>query len=128
MSSSYCAIFWTSLQLKAAARSNTIVLCLFLFRMHNIRSRLWFTMKSLDVLIKGNGHLVILIVADWGNTAILLKLMKTNWEVRHLWIFCRWPANALTFWFQKNKKIYKGDLSFTVPSKYRFFCWKHKLK
>lgn len=34
-------------------------------------------MKSLDVFIKGNGHIVILIVADWGNTAILLKIMKS---------------------------------------------------
>ncbi|KAJ7412062.1 tRNA (uracil-5-)-methyltransferase A [Willisornis vidua] len=32
--------------------------------MHNTRSRLWFTMKSLDVSIKGNGHLVILVVAE----------------------------------------------------------------
>lgn len=116
-SSSYCAIFWTSLQLKAAARSNTILFCLFLFWMHNIRSRLWFTMKSLYVLIKGNGHLAILIVADWGNTAILWKIMKANLSARHLWMLCRWPANATTFPFRRTEKIYTGDLSFTVPSK-----------
>lgn len=39
--------------------------------------------------------------------------------MRHLWIICRWPAK---YWHSDfGQKIHRGDLSFTVLSKDRFF-------